>query len=298
MVGPALRAFAFAVRGDSLFVGTDGAGVFVRPRGSAGAWTGFSSGLTAVGTTSLQVFGEHLYATVGTGVFRRGAQSAVWESVPSDSLGAAIPQTLFAHQGTLFLGTSVGVFKRSATDVHWVRADIRAFPRANIVAFAATGSRVYAGLNFRSDHWLWSSENEGAVWDIRSHEFAPLYQLVVHQDRIWAARGDGLWWFPYGAWTSVVEERQQVPQRPSLSEAYPSPFNPTTQLRFVVQSASNVTLKVYDMLGQEVATLVNGSIPAGTHLATWNAADMSSGVYFCRMTAEGFTITKRLVLAK
>jgi hypothetical protein len=59
-----------------------------------------------------------------------------------------------------------------------------------------------------------------------------------------------------------------------------------------------VTLKVYDMLGQEVATLVNGSIPAGTHLATWNAADMSSGVYFCRMTAEGFTITKRLVLAK
>jgi hypothetical protein len=298
MVGPALRAFAFAVRGDSLYVGTDGAGVFVRPRGSTGAWTGFSSGLTAVGTTSLQVFGEHLYATVGTGVFRRGAQSADWESVPSDSLGAAIPQTLFAHQGTLFLGTSGGVFKRSATDVHWVRADIRAFPRANIVAFAATGSRVYAGLNFRGDHWLWSSENDGAVWDIRSHEFATLFQLVVHQDRIWAARGDGLWSFPYSAWTSVVEKRQQVPQRPSLSEAYPSPFNPSTQLRYFLPRALNVNLRVHNMLGQEVALLVNGNMPAGTHVATWNAADMPSGVYFCRMTAEGITTTKRLVLAK
>ena len=60
--------------------------------------------------------------------------------------------------------------------------------------------------------------------------------------------------------------------------------------------SSHVTLKVYDVLGREVATLVNETIQPGAHSVTWNAADMASGIYFCRLTAAGHSAVKKLLL--
>jgi hypothetical protein len=91
---------------------------------------------------------------------------------------------------------------------------------------------------------------------------------------------------------------ETVPRQFSLDQNYPNPFNPTTAISYQLATNSYVTLKALDMLGREVATLVNEKRPAGTHSVQWNAKGLPSGVYFCRMTAGGFVETKMMVLLK
>jgi hypothetical protein len=79
---------------------------------------------------------------------------------------------------------------------------------------------------------------------------------------------------------------------------YPNPFNPTTNIEWRTADCGLVTLKLYDLLGREVATLVNEVKQAGSYEVTWNAAGFASGVYFYRLTAGSYTETKKLVLAK
>jgi hypothetical protein len=90
----------------------------------------------------------------------------------------------------------------------------------------------------------------------------------------------------------------QTPEKFSLSQNYPNPFNPSTIISYQVASLGMVSLKVYDLLGREVAMLVNEVISAGNYTATFNAVNMPSGVYFYRLQVGSFTETKRLMLLK
>ncbi len=98
--------------------------------------------------------------------------------------------------------------------------------------------------------------------------------------------------------TGVSQPLELLPASFALGQNYPNPFNPSTVIEYQMPHESFVTLKVYDLMGQEIATLVNGREPAGTHQVTWNAATAPSGVYFYRITAGGFTETKKLVLVR
>jgi hypothetical protein len=79
---------------------------------------------------------------------------------------------------------------------------------------------------------------------------------------------------------------------------YPNPFNPATEIRYQVPTAGRVYLKVYDILGREVATLVDQVRTAGSYTVTFNASTLASGLYFYRMTAGNFIQTKRMLLLK
>jgi Secretion system C-terminal sorting domain len=84
----------------------------------------------------------------------------------------------------------------------------------------------------------------------------------------------------------------------SLNQNYPNPFNPTTSISYSLPVDAYVSLKIYNMLGQEIATLVDGELSAGEHIATWNASDVPSGIYICRIHAGTFSATKQLMLVK
>jgi len=89
-----------------------------------------------------------------------------------------------------------------------------------------------------------------------------------------------------------------LPTHAMLHQNYPNPFNPSTSFEFQVPSFQFVTLKVLDLLGREVATLVQESLQPGTYLRHWNASGFPSGVYFYRMQAGSFTETRRMILSK
>jgi hypothetical protein len=96
----------------------------------------------------------------------------------------------------------------------------------------------------------------------------------------------------------VAKISSDLPERWSLAQNYPNPFNPTTNFRFDVGVASQVTLTVYDALGRQLETIVNQTMQPGTYSATWNALPYSSGVYFYKLQAGSFNETKRMVLMK
>jgi hypothetical protein len=83
-----------------------------------------------------------------------------------------------------------------------------------------------------------------------------------------------------------------------LEQNFPNPFNPTTKISFSIPKLSSVTLKVYDVLGNEIETLVNEEKPVGTYELTWNAANLPSGVYFYQIRADNFIQTKKMILLK
>ena len=95
----------------------------------------------------------------------------------------------------------------------------------------------------------------------------------------------------------------QVPDDYSLSQNYPNPFNPTTTIRFGLPVTSQVELSVYNIVGQKVATLVNGDFQAGLHEVEWQGVDetgvpVASGVYFYRLTTDAYNETKKMLLLK
>jgi hypothetical protein len=98
--------------------------------------------------------------------------------------------------------------------------------------------------------------------------------------------------------TDVKELNITLPEQYSLQQNYPNPFNPSTSLTFQVPMQASVTMKVFDVLGKEVATLVNEVKPAGSYSVTWNAAGLGSGMYFCKMQSGSFTATKKMILVK
>jgi hypothetical protein len=97
--------------------------------------------------------------------------------------------------------------------------------------------------------------------------------------------------------TSVPGE-SDFPQTYVLQQNHPNPFNPTTEIRFQTSETRHVTLKIYDLLGQEVVTLVDERMDPGHHVVQWDARGAASGVYLYRMEAGNFTGTRKLVLVR
>ena len=106
-----------------------------------------------------------------------------------------------------------------------------------------------------------------------------------------------------GTFTAVMQNGSEIPESHSLGQNYPNPFNPNTKINFSIPSSglstgSNVRLAVFDILGKEVALLVNENLSAGNYSIDFNASSIPSGTYFYRLTAGSFTDTKKLVLIK
>ncbi len=99
-------------------------------------------------------------------------------------------------------------------------------------------------------------------------------------------------------YSNIIEVDAGLPKTFALEQNYPNPFNPTTVIGYQLPVASNVSLKVYDVLGREVMTLVNGRQDAGAYNITLNGLNLSSGIYFYRLQAGNFVATKKMMLVK
>ncbi|NNE47623.1 MAG: T9SS type A sorting domain-containing protein [Rhodothermales bacterium] len=120
----------------------------------------------------------------------------------------------------------------------------------------------------------------------------------------------GIWWFSFGEYKLVPEssldigginvanEEFEVPGEFALGQNYPNPFNPSTTIQYNIPAASVVSVQVFDMLGRNVATLVDGQVAAGTHTVSFDARNLASGVYLYRLEAAGNVINRSMMLLK
>jgi len=102
----------------------------------------------------------------------------------------------------------------------------------------------------------------------------------------------------YGVVLNVSSDNMQPPTSPSLSQNYPNPFNPTTTIKYSLPRSASVTLKIFNLIGEEIITLVSENIAAGTHHVKWDAQGFASGVYFYSLEVGGFRETKKLLLLR
>ena len=100
--------------------------------------------------------------------------------------------------------------------------------------------------------------------------------------------------------TSDIRKDTRLPEEYSLFQNYPNPFNPSTKIRYSIPLGANVEIKVYDILGREIAVLVKEYKPAGNYEVEFTTAGkgISSGIYFYKLTAGNFSSVKKLVLLK
>ena len=98
--------------------------------------------------------------------------------------------------------------------------------------------------------------------------------------------------------TGIKNISTEIPRSFKLEQNYPNPFNPNTVISFQLPVDGQVSLKIYDLLGKEISTLVNEKLAPGTYTVDWNASQYPSGVYFYRLQTEGYTETRKMLLTK
>ena len=155
--------------------------------------------------------------------------------------------------------------------------------------------------------WIINSVDTGKTWQtVLSNTNVDLHDATFSTNNTGWIVGDSGEILNYENTSDIIETTNKlVPHCAFLSNAYPNPFNPSTEVSFVIGHLSFVTLKVYDILGREVALLVNERKQAGEYIVTWNAENVPSGVYFYRLDAisvsdpnKTFTQVKKMILLK
>ena len=134
-------------------------------------------------------------------------------------------------------------------------------------------------------------DNDGGTWEGQL-TLSPINDDNAHQTcEVWS----NTW---IGDQSTVDIDKEVIANQFALFPNYPNPFNPVTTIGFSLPNAQQVSLSVYNLIGQEVVSLVNKELPAGYHTINWYAGSMASGVYLSRLTSGGKTITQKMLLLK
>jgi len=139
----------------------------------------------------------------------------------------------------------------------------------------------------------WLLVNQGMSF-IETRDFevdAKGYVYAGTKESVWRTRTNTII-------TDIETEDNLIPEKVYLSQNYPNPFNPSTTIKYQIPQYGFITLKVYDILGKEVAILVNEEKQSGSYEVEFNGAYLSSGIYIYRITSGNFTSSKKLILLK
>jgi hypothetical protein len=161
----------------------------------------------------------------------------------------------------------------------------------NLLAGSVSEGILYINLNISSP--LWTQINEGLT-------DTNIVTISIGDDYIFAGSASGkLWRRPVSEIiTNIEQSASQVPVNVRLFQNYPNPFNPVTNISFYVPERTEVSLTIFNNLGEEIHNIFSGTVSEGYHSKNWNAETFPSGIYFYRLQADSHSETKRLVLVK
>ena len=233
-----------------------------------------------------------------TGLYFTTNEGVSWDSV----MNINSVMDITANSNYLFAACNnvPGVLRSSNEGANWsaVLADKGAW------CILTEGNYLFAGT---TGNGIYMSSNNGDTWVVKNEGLTGINisALITADGYIYAGNYDhGISRRLISDITSVNQITTTIPSLFSLSQNYPNPFNPVTKIKFDVALDSrfrgndNVVLKVYDVMGREVQTLVSESLKPGTYEASFDGSHYSSGVYFYKLITDGFTDTKKMLLIK
>jgi hypothetical protein len=291
-------------------VSSSSGGIY-RSTNSGTNWAASNSGLTNTAVNAMTTFGAFTYAGTSGGFFISSNSGGTW-TISNAGLTSTNVQCMFSPATSIiYVGTSNGgVFVSTNNGANWSAANSGLTSLA-VRALVAQGANVFAG----TAGGVFVSRNSGATWTVANTGLNNIsiqsLNLDIRDFLFAGTLGNGAWRRPYVELTDVKEIGGIVPTRFVLEQNYPNPFNPSTRIRFSIADrneregengrrgeGASVTLKVFDVLGREVATLVNENLSAGSYETTFDATFLSSGVYVYRMQAGDFSASRRMIVVK
>lgn len=244
-----------------------------------------------------------------------------WTHNPVRSLSIDRADTSRILAGVFLNDTSGGAFLTTNGGTSWEKIHnglpntVGAFPRSVLIRPGSTGE-YYIGFGQMVDPptnaGVYRTTNAGQNWEEFNANSLPKTTTVralafrtFGGDALFAggahtfeSGGQGLFMYQFTP-TAVEHKRDDaLPQMFALHQNYPNPFNPTTKIRFMIPNSQFTSLKIYDLLSREVATLVDEEMKPGSYEVTWDASGLPSGVYFYRLATERFVETKKLLLLR
>jgi hypothetical protein len=283
----------------------------------ASSWTPYNDGLERFGVETIAASGDILVANIGLSTYVRRRGSPAWNEFLIDSAGGQLAVSRFYRFGDhLFAGVGSGVYRGTPEATGWQKVGINLLPNQAVEHLAGHGKRLLAGVPYRLEHFICYSDDDGATWGVLDHQLAELIAMRVVGNRIFAARADGLWYFDLGIPTGFDQPISGKAEGFKLEQNWPNPFNPKTGIRYSVPTqsgrdlvstsgrdgqvsgVSDVKLTVYDLLGREVAVLVNERKEPGSYDVSFGASGLASGIYIYRLTAGPFVQSRTMLLLK
>ncbi|MEK7251583.1 MAG: FlgD immunoglobulin-like domain containing protein, partial [Bacteroidota bacterium] len=264
---------------------------------------------------SFQVQGSNMwFGTNQTGLWRSTDLGVTWSFAATTAMTNSYA-VWFNNSALGTCGGETGATQRSTNGG-------AAWAAAAVTSTAFVGGM--AGVNNLSGQEFWASAgtgvyyttNQGVTWSTAAPNGYSGTQTLNHvsmvrvlgTDRGWAVGNAGTIVRYNRTITGVADNPRELPTVFALDQNFPNPFNPTTTIRFALPEQATVSLKIYNLLGQEIATLAEGDMPAAFHNVVWNGrnnsgAQVATGMYFYRLEATGvsgdrFNSLKKLILLK
>ncbi len=295
------NVFDFFVEGSTVYA-TGFSGINKSTDGGLN-WAALPANFT-VGVTGLALWKDGVNMLVGTngGIKRSTNSGDTWDAAFSGFPISACAS--FTQIGSTIFGASAfGVHRSTNGGANWSLANTGITGTA-VLAVASRGTDLYAGtpLNgiFHStdNGTSWAPLNGGLPAPIGVNKFA----VITNPHLFAGGTKSSVWSLPLAP-TSVREIKGRVPREYTLGQNYPNPFNPETRIEFSILKSARVKLEVFNVLGQNVTTLIDKTLAGGTYQVTWDGKDaagktVSSGIYFYHLEAGDFVETKKMNFVK
>lgn len=264
-------------------VNWDSTGLFVPQVASEAGWN-----------NSLYISGNTIYfGTNANRIYYSTNNGASWSS---QTTPAANQYAIWFNNASVGLSGGAGMYSTVNGGTTW--SNLTAPGTGNISGITGIGTTWYF---VRQANLIHKSTNNGTTWttDYTATVGDQYLHIAMSRTgtRMWATKSNGGISKSEGA-VGIAPISNEIPSTFGLEQNYPNPFNPSTTFKFNVPSASNVSLKIYDMLGNEITTLVNENLQSGVYEVKFDASTLSSGVYFYSLNAGSFSATKKMMLVK
>ncbi|MGB3018063.1 MAG: YCF48-related protein [Ignavibacteria bacterium] len=223
-------------------------------------------------------------------------------NIKTESGNVLINTMTFVNENLIFVFSpnssgNFTLYKSTNGGNNWMQSGD--FNERKIVRFANQNTGYLIG-SWLFSNYVWKTTDQGENWDSIKMGEVNIYDISFINDNTGYMTGDGglIKKTTTGGVIAVESASTFVPDKLTLEQNYPNPFNPVTNLEFGISDFGFVTLKIYDILGKEIETLINENLSAGTYTVKWNAANYTSGIYFYELRTNGFSETRKMVFLK
>ena len=298
--------------GTSVFAGTQGGGLYKSDNWGAN-WYKANNGITCDTVTALAYLNNILLAGTRRGVFRSTNGGQNWIQC-SNGISTYTYCLSFCSKGTtLYAGSysPTGLYSSTDNGISW--NNIMQGSSNYVLTTLSYNNALVVGIYSYNGGKIFVSKNEGASWqDVSTTAGIPPWKytdirssLSYNGNYYLGTYGKSIYSIPFGQIIGIKQISSAVPDEYKLYQNYPNPFNPTTNIKYSIAENGKskiengfVTLKIYDMLGKIVATLVNEKQSTGIYEVTFDGSNLNSGVYFYQLTAGSLKETKKFLLIK